>query len=155
MVKNCPEASGPNNSRKRSCEDIQEGDQALSHRGRSKKHQQPLWSDRIKISFLISSLAIRRMVRRQPSRASRHPRRFKALWTHQQKLPVFPSGGLPLAQAGQSVESEGVMRRTKHFSIWHVLAQDMQNCILRSLSLLLTYLLEKHICELGIIFISD
>lgn len=58
MVKSRAKVSGLGNSRERSCEHIKEGDQALSHRGRSKEPQQPLWSDRVKISFLTSSLAI-------------------------------------------------------------------------------------------------
>lgn len=42
MVKSRAEVLGLDNSREHSCEHIQEGDQAFSHRGRCKKPQQRL-----------------------------------------------------------------------------------------------------------------
>lgn len=139
---------------------IQEGDRASRHRGWSKEPQQRLWSDQMKISLFTSSLAVRWMAHRWWTRHSKQtPRSFKALQAHEQKLLVLPSGGLLLAQAlsgsGQWVEYEGAICRAKHISTWHVLVQDMQNCMLRIYSLPLTYLHDKHIHELGVIFISD
>lgn len=74
--------------------------------------------------------------------ASRHPRSFRALQDHQQKVLVLPSGELFPAQAlsvsGQWVECEGAICTAKHISMWHVLVQDVQNCVLRIYSLPLT-----------------